>query len=320
MGLLKRKIFEISPDEASFERRGFRGGNAAVRERLERIGRAVLYGYHAALETDDPESLAASLGTVAHEDQGFAYEGAGMMLAILDCLTPWNRGRFSRFLAGPAAPHLYMAYAGFGWALARLPFPIDSGLKRLDPSLCWLAMDGYGFHEGFFHWPAAVDRQEVPRRVRGYGRRAFDQGLGRSLWFVEGTEVARIARTINSFPAARHSDLWSGVGLACTYAGGAGAEALRELTALASGYRPELAQGSAFACAARSSGGVVPEHTRIACEILTGRTVEDATSAALGVRATLPAADPDPERPVYELWRRGIQACLSSDLERKNSA
>src|SRR6185436_18288785 len=122
MGILKRKIFKISPEEATFERRGFRGGNAAVRERFERIGGSLLYGYHAALESDDPDSLAVSLASVAPEYRGFAYEGAGMMLAILDCISLWKRDRFARFLAGPAALHIYMAYAGFGWAMARLPF------------------------------------------------------------------------------------------------------------------------------------------------------------------------------------------------------
>lgn len=318
MGMLKRKIFKISLDEASFERRGFRGGNAAVRERLERIGGCLLYGYHAALESDDPDSLAASLSSIAPEDRGFAFEGAGMMLAILDRISPWNRSRFSRFLAGPAAPYIYMTYAGFGWAMARLPFSIESGLKRLDPDLCWLAVDGYGFHQGFFHWRDAVDRHVVPRRVRGYGRRAFDQGLGRSLWFVEGTEVRRIARTIESFPSSRHADLWSGIGLACTYAGGADAASLLELTTAAARYRAELAQGAAFAAVARTSGGAVPAHTHAACEILTGRTVEDASHTALEIRSRLPAGERD--TPIYELWRRGIQTCLSADSARKQSA
>lgn len=321
MGTLTRKIFAISPGEVSFERRGFRGGDAAVRERLERIGGSVLYGFHAALEADGIESLAASLSSAAPEQRGFAYEGAGMGLALLDRLTPWNRSRFSRFAAGPAAPYIHMVYAGFGWVMARLPFSIESGLRRLDPVLCWLAMDGYGFHEGFFHLQEAVDRQAVPRRVRGYGRRAFDQGLGRSLWFVEGTEVQRIAHTIGSFPAARRADLWSGIGLACTYAGGAGAGALRELATAAAPYRAELAQGAAFGTVGRFSAGVVPAHTRAACEALTGRSVEDTARAALEVRTTLPANHPEP---LYELWRRGIQAIfsadLSADLERKHSA
>src|SRR3712207_8380154 len=47
-----------------------------------------------------------------------------------------------------------------------------------------------------------------------------DQGLGRSLWFVQGADVRRIPATVNAFPAERRPDLWSGLGLACGYAGG----------------------------------------------------------------------------------------------------
>ena len=50
-----RKLFLSVPlEEASFARRGFRGGNRAVRERVEEIGRAVLSGYESALEEDRP--------------------------------------------------------------------------------------------------------------------------------------------------------------------------------------------------------------------------------------------------------------------------
>src|SRR6185295_14439151 len=106
-----------------------------------------------------------------------------------------------------------------------------------DPVLGWLALDGYGFHEAFFRTERSVRRQEVPRKVRGFGypRHAFDQGIGRCLWFVEGAHVGRIAATIGAFPEDRRPDLWSGVGLAATYAGGRGAD---DLLALRRAARP----------------------------------------------------------------------------------
>ena len=39
MGWLSRRLFGISEDEASFERRGFRGDDETVRLRFEKIGR-----------------------------------------------------------------------------------------------------------------------------------------------------------------------------------------------------------------------------------------------------------------------------------------
>src|SRR4051812_342724 len=66
---------DISPEEASFARRGFRGGEAGVRRRLEQAGRVFLQGYRATLEADEPEALATRLDAVESEFRGFAFEG-----------------------------------------------------------------------------------------------------------------------------------------------------------------------------------------------------------------------------------------------------
>ncbi|HEX6898293.1 MAG TPA: DUF1702 family protein [Thermoanaerobaculia bacterium] len=304
---LKRALFGISPGETSFTRRGFRGDFAVVRERLEEVGRCFTAGYHAALEEDRPEPLAARIESeVARDFQGFAYEGAGMALALLDVLTPWRRDRLSRFLAGPGASQIYIIYVGAGWIMARLPLSPERFLARLeDPVLRWLALDGYGFHEGFFHWPRSVERQQVPGKLRGYARRVFDQGLGRSLWFVDGADVRRLPRTIGAFPAARQADLWSGLGLACGYAGGRTRAEVEELRTAVGPYLPQLAQGVAFAAQARARAGILTPHTELAAEVICGASATEAAAVTTESLRDLPADRPD--EPVFEVWRRRIQ-------------
>jgi hypothetical protein len=328
MGKVSRRVLGISPEETSFARRGFRCDSDAVRERLEEVGRCFVHGYLRALETDGAEALAARLDAeVAREFQGFAYEGTGMALAVLDFLTPWRRGRLQRFLAGPGWPHVHIVHIGAGWALARLPVPVHRLLAGLDPLLCWLALDGYGFHQGFFHWPQAVLRQQVPRRLAGYARRAFDQGVGRSLWFVEGADPARIAADVGAFPAARRPDLWAGVGLACCYAGGVDRGTLSALRLAAGPARPALAQGVAFAAKARLWSGTPTADTVLACAVVCGCSAEEATavterSLPEGVTWPAPAASSpprgrlaagDPDVPAFELWRRRIQQHFTTE-------
>lgn len=311
MGKMSRRLLGISPRETSFARRGFRCDSDDLRERLEQVGRCFVQGYLCGLETGDAETLAARIeAEVARDFQGFAYEGAAMALALLDALTPWRRDRLRRFLAGPGGAHVYIVHVGAGWALARLPMAVEGLLATLDPVFGWLALDGYGFHQGFFHWPEAIVRQRVPRRLKGYARRVFDQGVGRSLWFVEGADSGRIAADIDAFPAARQTDLWSGVGLACGYAGGADREALEALRLAAGNAGPALAQGVAFAAKARLRAGIPIPDTALACAVLCGLTVEetaavtdDAMPAAV---ATAAPAEPD-GLPLFELWRQGIQ-------------
>src|SRR5262245_44688649 len=189
---LARAVFAIPPRETSFAARGFRWDSEAVRERLEGIAETFVRGYHAALEVDPP-ALAERLDREPIPARGWAYEGSAMALTLLDVLTGWRQDRLRRHLAGAGGAHTYIVHVGAGWMLGRLPLAPGRLLARLDPIQRWLALDGYGFHEGFFHARTAIARQRVPRKVSGYARRGFDQGLGRSLWFVEGANVERIA-------------------------------------------------------------------------------------------------------------------------------
>jgi enediyne biosynthesis protein E3 len=305
LGRLRKRILGISVEEASFARRGFRGGDASTRRHLEQVGRTFLHGYHAALEEDRPDRLASRLDELAPELRGFAFEGAGMALYLLDLLTPWNRGRLGDFLAGPGAAHTYMVHVGAGWALAQLRRRVEPALARLDPLLGWLAVDGYGFHHGYFGWKVAVERRRVPKRLSGSALKVFDQGLGRSLWFVEGAEVARIAATIAGFGRERQADLWSGVGLACAYAGGVSEQDVGGMSRMAGPYRPHLAQGVAFAAKARQRADNPAPHTDLACRVLCGMPAEEA--AGLTDRALAGLAGED-GLPAYEVWRGRIRA------------
>ena len=303
-GRIRKSLFGLSPEEATFARRGFQGREAAAQKRLEQIGCTFIEGYHAALEEEEPEALALRLNAMESELGGFAFEGAAMGLALLDRLTPWKRDRWRSFVAGPGAAHVYMVHVGAGWALARLRRGFKLLPSWLDPLLGWLAVDGYGFHEGYFNGRRFVEEQTLPTRLTGYALRAFDQGLGRSLWFVQGADVSRIPAALTAFPGSRQADLWSGIGLACTYAGGVDRPALKVLQAAAEKHRPSLAQGAAFAAQARQRADNGTPHTEMACQVLCGRGAEEAARITDAARENLSFEGPEP---AYEVWRGRIQ-------------
>lgn len=294
----------ISEADVSFQKRGFRGASEIIRNRLENVGGAFLAGYYFALESDSPEELAAKLTEVELERRGFAFEGAAMGLALLDFLTPWRRNRISQFLRGGGEAHAYMIHVGVGWVWARVPFGFRRAQKKLDSLLGWLAFDGWGFHEGFFHWPKYIGGQPVSKKLSGYERRVFDQGLGRSFWFVNGGNVELIAQTISQSSTDRQADLWSGIGLAATYAGIASEASLGELRDRAGSFQPQLAQGAAFAAKARQRAGNLSDYNGLATRILCGLSAEDAARITDAALENLPA---DSEEPAYEIWRRRIQ-------------
>jgi hypothetical protein len=308
---LRRALFGIAPKETSFAYRGFHAGpgaeGAAVRERLEEVGRCFASGYHAALDEDRPLPLAARIDAEVERDfRGFAYEGAGMALALRDALSLGRGDRLGRFLEGPGAPHSYIIYVGAGWILGRLPISSERLLARFaDPVLRWLALDGYGFHEGYFHPSRSFGRQEVPRKLRGYARRGFDQGLGRSLWFVQGADVQRLPGVIGAFPPERQPDLWSGIGLACAYAGGRSRAEIEKLKRAAGPHRPQLAQGATFAAKCREWAGNMTAHTILACEVICGAGADVVAAVSDETLHGLPADRPG--EPAFEVWRQRIQ-------------
>jgi hypothetical protein len=238
------------------------------------------------------------------ELHGFAYEGAGMGIAALDCIAPWKK-RLNAFVDGPAAPHIYPTYVGVGLALARLHKQPERFLSQLDPLLGWVIVDGYGFHEGFFARRRYIDQRAVPTHLSPYARRIFDQGLGRCIWFSSGAVVDLVAATIAPFAKSRHADLWSGVGLACAYAGGADREALEALLKVAHPYKSQLARGAAVAAKGRQQAGNTAPHTELACELFCGLTSSQAAQVTDVARENLPVNGGEP---VYEVWRQRIQA------------
>jgi len=290
--------------EADFDRRGFRLGDAASTEHLTIIGRTFVEGYNAAWMLRAP-ALQARVGGVDPELRGFAHEGAAMALMLGDVLLPWRRSRWMHFTDGPAKPHIYLAFVGAGWAFARLG-RIRPRFDALDPLLRWLIFDGCGFHDAYFR---PRDTVSLQRRSRRSHRAAeiYDQGVGRALWFVECANPDAIADTIETFALARRANLWSGVGLAATYAGGMDGAALRRLRHRASGFEPHLAQGSAFAAKARDRAATVDAECELAVQILCGCTSSDAARATDLAAAQVEDRGRDD---AYESWRDATRRLL----------
>jgi hypothetical protein len=181
------------------------------------------------------------------------------------------------------------------------------------------------FQETRFPWP-----------VQGpawYANRAIDQGIGRAMWFVGGADAAVVTQLLGKFPDHRLADLYSGAGLAATYAGGADEAELRAFWHDAGRFRPLVAQGSAFAAAARLRADLVVAHNELATQVFCGMPVAAAakvTDDALGnqsLTSRTPTEEvltdqgptdttdrdhglPDPTRsramPAYEVWRQRI--------------
>jgi hypothetical protein len=113
---------------------------------------------------------------------------------------------------------------------------------------------------------------------------------------------------IEKFAPARRADLYSGAGLAATYAGGAQEDELRVLRDRAGDLSAHVAQGAAFAAECRARAGLGIPHTEMAARFLCGRSAQDAAEVTVRMR---PYPVLDGSAPAFEVWRARIAGELS---------
>ncbi|MFC6079831.1 DUF1702 family protein [Sphaerisporangium aureirubrum] len=315
IGSLRRLLLTPSLADVTFEVRGFPVTPSDATRGLEAIPQAVICGFEWGIDARSQWEVERRLELVAPEHRGFAYEGATMAFTVVDAMGGGRGHRTKDLLLGPGRPHIFLTYIGVGFAMARLPRPLwkkvmpDLTGSDYYPVMTWLAVDGFGFDRAYFDTRRYVDEQRVhaPYPWEGspdYFARAADQGVGRALWFIHGGNAPAVAAAVRRFASDRHADLWSGAGLAATFAGGSTPDGLQVLREEAGEYRAELAQGSVFAAKARDYAGYVPRHTEAATAVLTGLTVADAVALA---DATAVAPRDAGRVPAYELWRGNIR-------------
>lgn len=298
-GTLLGKVFAVS----SATMKPPAVGDDASQARLKQVVFTVTDCCQATVLNPRFDVLVPILDGYNEELRGFAYEGAGVGLAALDTLIPTKR-RTLAFATGPGAPCIFGIYLGAGMGLARMRFNPEPFRKRLgDPLFGWVVLDGYGFHQGFFAHKRYVIEQRLPGSLRGYGRRVFDHGMGRSIWFSAGADVNRVGATIAGFPETRQADLWQGVGLACGYTGGVDRPVVERLRDLAGDRRGHLAVGAAMSASIRHRVGNLAVHNDFASEVLCGMPSAEAATVVDSLQPSLPT---DPDVPAYALWRQRI--------------
>jgi enediyne biosynthesis protein E3 len=301
--------FSVSPEQATFRARGFGCvSDPQSQRRLEAIGRTFLRGYNVALRAPDPDELLGAVNVVSEDLRGFAAEGATMAVALSELLGI-HTFPLRVWLTVIDREFTYLCHVGVGWALARVPCRQERIFEALDPIHYWLAYDGLGFHDAYFR---TVRVRAGWRRIKdGYGARAYEQGIGRALWFICGGDHRRAIAEIQRAPEETRGDLWAGLGLAITYAGRLRLAALLELGLSSGLYRLHLLQGAAFGAEARARAGHVPEYTSEAVETLTASPWPEVVAIVRTERERLSNDGGSDEAP-YETWRRAVRARLMS--------
>ncbi len=200
---------------------------------------------------DNMPALIEYLQHTEKEFSSIAYESASMAIALKDFEADTFPLEWLLFANGPAAVHHAQVYVGLGWAIAKSNVPFLNAVEKLNTQFYFRIADGCGYYDGSFKRRQTILNQQQPAYLPASALSMYDQGIGRSIWYTEKTDVHQIRTKIESFAAGRHGDLWRGVGIAVAYVGGCDNADLKTLWQYAAINGFQLACGAALAAGAR---------------------------------------------------------------------
>ncbi|WP_454195865.1 DUF1702 family protein [Nocardia sp. Marseille-Q1738] len=313
LGPLRAALFVPSPASVRRVMSGFEQPDQQTALELEQVTMHLVSGIDSAVRSSNNDELIAALLAVPPKYRGFAYEGAAVGLTAIDSLSPGRRA--AELISGPASQYALTMYVGVGLAMSKIPKFRWNKVFPEHPLFRWLAIDGYGFFKAFFQMQRYVRDKHVENRFPGWLgdrdnlKRIMTQGTGRALWFIGGGSPAGVVRMISEFDPKRHADLWSGVGIAVTFAGGVTLDAMEELWDQAGEFRPQLSLGSAMVARIRQQTDSVNEHSEAAAQVFCGTTV--AKTDAL-IESALEGLPDDGTSGTYLLWRDRIAEIVTA--------
>jgi hypothetical protein len=217
-----------------------------------------------------------------------AYEGASMSRALNNLAQGKELNHWFAYLE-KVPQHSTQAYIGLGWAIAQRQVPVSDVLFIFDPIFRSRIIDGYGYYEGMFRQRYSVRDKIIPDDIKGDDLRAYDQGLGRSLWYTAKGSMMQLAELINDFPGIRKSDLWRGAAIAVAYIGAFDKNMLDSITRCASDYQIQLAIGAALLARSRWQAGTLNTDTGMICRHCCHLSAQEAAQMVYQVECDMAA-------------------------------
>ncbi|MDF2451661.1 MAG: hypothetical protein K0S26_1165 [Bacteroidota bacterium] len=231
--------------------------------RIEKIKTIFQVSRDLTLTSPDLKELILQLDQTEPEFRSAAYEGASMGIALNDLnkneiLTSWN------LFAERAPAHAVQIHVGLGWAVAQQNYSVLPFFGITDVLLSSRVLDGYGYYDGIFRQRSSIKGQKIPEAIQPEMLSSYDQGIGRSLWYISKGDVTKIHELVSAFSLERRAALWTGIGVACAYVGGCDKDLLTSLFESAQELQNNLITGAMLATKSRLQASALTEDVKLA--------------------------------------------------------
>jgi hypothetical protein len=256
----------------------------------------------AANAEQNDEALLSYLANTDVQFRSVAYEGAAMSRGLADICSNNGLNRWRAF-EQRAKPHSVQIHIGLGWALAQRQIPILPAIYDLPFTGQARVLDGCGYYDGMFRHRSSVRDKIIPEEINGDDLHAYDQGVGRSLWYMAKGEINTLVKLVDGFSDSRKPDLWRGIGIAVTYVGGCDKLMLASILDRAASYQISLASGAALLARARAHADTPNPDADLTCRIWCHMSADEAV-------ALMDETEPSNEQTNYFRWMELIEDAL----------
>ena len=274
-----------------------------IGQRIERIREIFQKNYAISTVQGNLNSLVGHLEKTENDYRSIAYEAASVAIAVKDFSNGSTLNYWRSFLKESASPHAAQVHAGLGWAMAQQRISVSPIIETLDPLMRFRMLDGWGYYDGIFRRRQIIGSQTFADDEENKFIRGYDQGVGRSLWYMSKGDYSIISEMIAKFSVPRHADLWRGIGIACAYVGGCDEFILRELFSLSFPYNTQLSVGAALVASSRNCAGTITNDIELACEILCKHSLQKVLFITEKAEPSLVADSND----AYFIWLAKIE-------------
>ena len=274
-----------------------------VTQKMETIQHTFLHVHDIFFASPYWKRHVAELESTNIEFRSIAYESVSMSIALEDlkhgdALTNWFQ-----FLNEAASAHATQVHVGLGWAFAQqLKNPI-AYLPELNPMMRYRVLDGYGYYEGIFRRRRSIINHLKLQVDAAVASSALDQGLGRSIWYLNKGIIDEAKIMIEGFAVDRRKDLWRGLGIAIAYVGGCDEETLLEIFSKVDIYKSQLAIGAAMALVSRNYANYISADTELVCNVFCNKTANEIVLLNEKLRERLDLNEAN----AYENWLNELQ-------------
>lgn len=220
----------------------------AVEDRIARVVAAFQLGRATAESSTERIDIERALASADALFVSVAFEGAASGLAFRQLK---NGAKEIQVPDWPA--HAAQVHIGIGWALAEFGLGPMAHLSQFNGVMQGRVLDGFGYHHGLFRRRRCIQAMEIPDGIPDELLTAFDQGLGRAMWYISKGEWAALGAMTAPFGETRKQGLWRGIGVAASYVGGLSDQHWPSLIQWANPHQNQLKTGILLAAAGRTT-------------------------------------------------------------------